>query len=252
MESIAHSATAMKQDRFADCQWIVFDAVGTVITPNPSVAEVYHQVGRRYGSRFDVNEVRQRFHAAFRRSEANDFPGAPSHRWATSDDVERARWKWIVGEVLSDTTDPERCFHDMWDHFGQPSSWMCYDDVRDSLTRLTAAGYSLAIASNFDGRLHPVCDGLPDVQPIRHRIVSASVQYRKPAPEFYRSVMNTLQCDPQQILMIGDDHEHDCLAPQVAGFRALHLDRKRTRNSTAIGSLTELADLMTMHPTTNK
>jgi putative hydrolase of the HAD superfamily len=122
---------------------------------------------------------------------------------------------------------------------------MCYDDVRDTLDRLAAAGYDFAMASNFDGRLHPVCDGLPDVHPIQHRIVSASVQFRKPAPEFYRSVVSAFGCEPHQILMIGDDHEHDFLAPQAAGFRALHLDRKPTERSSALQSLTELADLLT-------
>lgn len=244
------SAPVLEGQQFADCEWIVFDAVGTLITPNPSVSKAYHDIGRRFGSKYELSEVGKRFHAAFRRSELNLFPGAPANRYATNDAVEAARWRWIVGEVLPDATDPDACFQELWNHFAYPSSWDCYDDAADAISRLSTAGYRMAIASNFDGRLHPVCDGLPHLTPIGHRIVSASVQFRKPAPEFYRQITHVCGCQPHQILMVGDDYEHDVLAPRTAGFQALHLDRKQRGDGTGLVSLTELADMLTAPPRT--
>ena len=45
---------------------VVFDAVGTVIHPDPPAAEVYVEVGRRFGSRLGMADIVGRFAAAFR------------------------------------------------------------------------------------------------------------------------------------------------------------------------------------------
>ncbi|MBS0206608.1 MAG: HAD-IA family hydrolase [Planctomycetes bacterium] len=225
MSNPANSTPAAPPSGVSDCQWIVFDAVGTLIDPRPSVAVAYHAVGSRYGSRLDVLEVGRRFRSAFRRSEQDGFPGGPTERWVTSDAIEEARWRWIVGDVFPDITDPEGCFQELWDHFAQPSSWCCFADIGDSLNQLVASGYRLAIASNFDRRLHSVCAAIPQLSGIELRIVSATVGVRKPARRFYSAVAQACGSEPQQILMIGDNPEHDVVAPRAAGFRALHLDR---------------------------
>ncbi len=231
------------------CRWLVFDAVGTLIDPHPTVAAAYHAVGSRFGTRYSIAEVDQRFRAAFRFSESEGFPGglvgAP---WTTSDDIERARWRWIVQDVFPDVHDLENCFHELWEHFAQPASWRCFGDVEETLTQLSTLGYRLAIASNFDCRLHPVCDGLPALKPIELRIVSAGVGYRKPAPEFYRALVAACDCQPSEILMIGDDFAYDVAAARAAGLQALHLDRKsQVSEIGAISSLIQMAKLLD-HP----
>ena len=241
---ILSSPTDLPTGPLVDCQWIVFDAVGTLIDPNPSVAVAYHAVGSRYGSRLDVAEVGNRFRSAFRRSEQDGFPGGPTQQWVTSDVIEEARWRWIVGEVFPDVTDPERCFQELWDHFAQPSSWVCFPDVGDSLNQLIAGGYRLALASNFDRRLHSVCEAIPQLNGIEQCIVSATVGLRKPAPGFYSAVLQACDCAPDEILMVGDNHDYDVLAPRSAGFRALHLDRNAAQG--APGQLRSLPELLAM------
>ena len=229
----------------SDCQWLVFDAVGTLIDPDPTVAVAYHSVGSRFGSQFRVEDVGPRFRAAFRGSELDGFPGGPpaAGRGITSDAIEEARWRWIVRQVFSDVRDQEGCFRELWDHFARPSSWRCFADVGDALAQFAQAGYKLAIASNFDIRLHSVCDFLPAMRPIGRRVVSATVGFRKPAPEFYAAVIQACGCDPRQILMIGDNHEYVVLAPRATGLQALHLDRSRPSGGTdRLTSLTELAE----------
>ena len=209
-------------------RWIVFDAVGTLIQPNPSVAAAYHTIGRRYGSQLSVEEISERFHRAFRQSETDSFPGGPSPEtpWLSSNDIESARWNWIVGQVIPDVDDAKRCFQELWDHFASPQSWRCFEDVGPSLRSLREAGYRLAIASNFDSRLHSVCDGLPDLQPIEHRFVSSETGYRKPSGEFYSAVLSRCECTADQILMVGDDLKHDVTAAISKGMRAMLIDRR--------------------------
>src|SRR5947208_1330280 len=46
---------------------VVFDAVGTLIYPDPAAPEVYARIGRKYGSRLGADTVAPRFVAAFAR-----------------------------------------------------------------------------------------------------------------------------------------------------------------------------------------
>ena len=229
------------ESKLSDCQWLAFDAVGTLIDPDPTVAVAYQAVGARLGSRFTIAEVSQRFRSAFRRSERDGFPGGPLpvECWKTSDAVEAARWRWIVGEVLCDVQDQETCFRELWEHFSHPSSWKLFADVEQSLTWLVRSGYRLAIASNFDTRLHSVCDALPCFSQVERRIVSATVGCRKPSGDFFAAVVRECACEPGQILMIGDNHEYDVVAPRLAGLRSLHLDR-----SLAVANRDQLTSLI--------
>jgi putative hydrolase of the HAD superfamily len=226
-------------------KWLVFDAVGTLIEPRPSVADAYHGVAVRHGSGLSVSEIGERFRRAFRASETDGFPGGPPRgaMWLSSDLIEEARWRWIVSEVIPDANDPDDCFRELWSHFARPTSWRAFDDVSEALRRLSNDGYRLAIASNFDRRLHAVCDALPGLRAIELRVVSAAVGYRKPAPEFYAEILSACACDASDLLMIGDNHEHDVAGPRAAGLQAVHLDRHGAASGPShLTSLSELAD----------
>jgi len=53
-------------------RWLAFDAVGTLIAPQPSVAEAYWSIGRQFGSQLALEEVGRRFSKVFRETEQND------------------------------------------------------------------------------------------------------------------------------------------------------------------------------------
>ena len=48
---------------------VVFDAVGTLLHPDPAAAEVYVEIGLRFGSQLDLESVRRAFRKAFLRQE---------------------------------------------------------------------------------------------------------------------------------------------------------------------------------------
>ena len=211
-------------------RWLVFDAVGTLIQPDPPVAEAYQSIAARHGSSLTVGEVGERFRQVFRRSETEAFPEGPAEGspWLSSHAIEIARWRWIVREVIPDVDNPELCFLELWEHFANPRSWSCFDDVDATLSWLVESGYQLAIASNFDSRLHAVCVGHPPLQAIERRFVSSETGFRKPAPDFYARLIAHCDCPANEILMVGDDPEHDVAAPRAAGMRAVLIDRRTT------------------------
>src|SRR5207249_8911999 len=85
---------------------IVFDAVGTLIKPDPSVAVAYTTAARRQGVELEPAEVRGRFQVHFQSDEVHAEQGVLS----TDEATERRRWRKIVGDVLPEIPEPERAF----------------------------------------------------------------------------------------------------------------------------------------------
>lgn len=216
---------------------VAFDAVGTLITPNPPVADVYHSAGRRHGSRLTTEVIRGRFHAAFRAEDELDRAAG----WHSDAAREVERWRRIVVAVLDDVPNVEACFRELWDHFSSPASWRCLPDVGPVLAELTRRGLIVGLTSNFDGRLRTVAAGLPDLAPVAPVVVSAEVGWRKPAPEFFAAVVRAFGCAANEVLLVGDDFENDYLGATAAGLPALLLD---TVPRPGVARISRLADLI--------
>lgn len=223
----------------ASIKWVVFDAVGTVIYPTPGVAEIYHRIGSQFGSTLSFEAVRARFKAAFANASRSEEAG-------TSEADEMAFWRAIVRETLPDVSDPHGCFRELFDHFGRPEAWACFDDVAPALTELQAQGYRLAVASNFDRRLHRLCDELGDGQPLRRfeqRVISSEVGYRKPAREFFTKMLDQLRASPHEVVLVGDDLTNDVEGARAVGIRAIHLRRGHQVAIPEFEHIDELASL---------
>ena len=145
--------------------------------------------------------------------------------FSTNESEEEHFWRGIVAAVFEDVADSEACFRDLFEHFAQPSAWVCFDDVAATLRLLSERGFRLAIASNFDRRLHSVCDGLTALSGIECRVISSEVGYRKPASGFFEAVLRLTQARPEHVLMVGDDEANDVIGARQFGLRALHLRR---------------------------
>jgi putative hydrolase of the HAD superfamily len=201
---------------------IVFDAVGTLIEPDPSVADVYLRAACRQGVALDPVEVRARFRLYFRNDEVDESLGP----MATDEALEYRRWRRIVSSVLPEVSDIDRAFSELWSHFARPEAWRCFDDVGQTVQALRAAGIPLRIASNFDGRLHAVVAGLPAIAPLRDSLViSSEVGFRKPHFAFYRAACNSLGVPAEGVLYVGDDPANDLRGPRQAGLRSVLVDR---------------------------
>lgn len=206
-------------------RWIAFDAVGTLISPTPDVALAYYQIGRRHGSQATVQELRSQFWNVFQASVSACLPSNDGHV-VTSEELECRRWRWIVERLLPDVTDATACFQELYEHFALPINWKVFDDVQPTLIRLHEAGYRLAMASNFDQRLTGIVAATQELRRIEKVIVSTSVGYCKPSSRFYSAVLKVCECEPEEIVMIGDEHEADVVGPMQLGIRALQIDRK--------------------------
>jgi len=197
---------------------VVFDAVGTLLHPEPTPAEIYAIIGQRFGSQLARSEIKPRFAAAFALEEVADR----ERRLTTDEARERERWRRIVAQVLDDVRDVDGCFQELWNHFTRPESWRLAPEAPRIVSALRRRGLATAIASNFDRRLHAVLAGHPlelDVV-----VISSEVGWRKPSPAFFAAVCKSLDLSGEQILFVGDDRVNDYDGAQQAGLRAVLLD----------------------------
>ncbi len=222
---------------------ILFDAVGTLLYPDPPVAQAYATAGRLFGSQLEEGEINRRFCQALRARWAS-----PKGDHSTCEEFERQRWRQVVTEVFDDVTNQQDAlFESLWNHFAQPAHWRLFGDVVSTWGELSARGYIHGIASNFDERLRGLLTGLPPLDNCRHLFISSHIGYSKPDPRFYAAVTRQLELPANQILMVGDDYENDVIGSRAAGMNAIWLRRgedSASPTTNTIGQLTELLSLL--------
>jgi putative hydrolase of the HAD superfamily len=217
---------------------VFFDAVGTLIHPEPPAAQVYAEVGRTFGSHLSTTEIGQRFRSAFARQEAEDRIAG----WRTSEERELRRWRNIVRQVLDDASDMEVCFAALFEHFARPESWRLDAEAPVLLAELTRRGLVLGLASNYDKRLRRVVAGMPALGGLHHLLISSEIGWRKPAPAFYAALCHAVNLSPERVVHVGDDCENDYRGASAAGLQAVLLDPEADSadDRTVIRRLTEL------------
>ena len=219
---------------------VFFDAVGTLIHPEPSAPAVYASVARRFDSRLDEATIASRFRAAFRRQERADYAGG----LRTSEEREIARWRTIVWEVLDDVLDAETCFQELYAHFARGDSWRCVPEAAGLLNTLAQRGHVLGIASNFDHRLRGLVEQMPVLRSVRHLVISSEIGWRKPASDFFAEMCRQVGFPPADILYVGDDPTNDYEGARAAGLRAMLLDPQRRAAVPPAAVLRSLRDLL--------
>jgi putative hydrolase of the HAD superfamily len=216
---------------------VVFDAVGTVLIPDPGAVAVYAAAAARYGLPADPAVIRDRFREAFRKEELADERAG----WVTSEERELARWRAIVRETLPGA--PEECFEQLYRHFAKPESWRVPAEAVALFAHLTARGLRLGLASNYDSRLESVLAGRPELEPVAGLVViSSHIGVRKPAAGFFERLTKLAGCRPGEAVLVGDDYGNDYLGATAAGLRAVLLDPggKHPDVPERVGSLGEL------------
>ena len=220
---------------------VCFDAVGTLLFPEPSAPELYSSVAARHGFTISPAEVQARFLAAYRAEEAIDQLAG----WITSETREIIRWRRIVTESLAGVDDPEACFRELFHHFSRANAWRVYSRAAHLFAVLLEREIILGLGSNYDARLWSVIEGTPELAPLQDRaVISATVGFRKPAREFFRAVAQLTNCEPDEVSFVGDDFENDYEGARIAGLHAIHFDPSGNdaRAQCRVADLSQLLD----------
>ena len=227
---------------------MLFDAVSTVIYPEPDVFTAYHNHAVKFGTRLTRAEVKTGFHKL--RQELFDSELDPESidfgqiELVSSDQIEFDLWRCLVERLFTDVDDPLGLFHALWSHFALATSWRVFDDVAPCWQQLKSKGFKIGIASNFDSRLFELCKQLNPLDQADFIACSAKFGFRKPDKRFFEMIASQLDA-PEPPVMIGDDRVNDFLAPEYAGWQSFLIDRTggNACNRT-LSSLVELPELL--------
>jgi len=228
---------------FTGIRAVFFDAVGTVIFPNPTITEIYGDVAVRHGGqRKPLDELRQSFARSFAEQETVDI----TLNWRTSDARERERWQIIVASSLDDVTNPDAAFEELYQHFSRGAAWRVPTGIAGVLDSMQSRGLILGMGSNYDSRLIQVMDELTELRLLRDRLVISSlVGCRKPAKAFFEAVIARAGVPAESILFVGDDLQNDLQGAQAAGLQAVLLDPNQ-RGPLDQPRIQDLTDLLTV------
>ncbi len=199
---------------------VYFDAVGTVLHPNPGAPAMYATAAARYGLPADPDAILTRFRAAYLHEEETDARAG----WVTDEEREIGRWRAIVRETLPGA--PNECFDELYYHFSLPEAWRVPPDLPGVLAVLKARKLVLGLASNYDRRLLMVLRGHPELEPLDQVVISSQIGVRKPGARFFERLADLSGCRPDEVLLVGDDYGNDYRGAIAYGMRAVLLDPK--------------------------
>ncbi len=134
----------------------------------------------------------------------------------------------------------------VWSVLG-PSSLAVFPDVSDVLQVLRAAGYRIAVVSNWQCGLRHFCTELGFGEAFDDVIVSAEVGYEKPNAEIFAEACRRVGVPPHRILHVGDSITDDVEGARAAGLHALLVRRDRegpSGDTPTISSLELLPQLL--------
>ena len=200
---------------------VVFDVVGTLLEPTPSVSEAYKDSAAKCGLYLSAREISQRFSVAWEKQEGLDAQNKPA--FGTSRSREYERWQQIVCDVFEDSPAADKIFDDLWLHFGKPSSWQPIEQGCRLLETVREFGVDVAVASNFDERLLALAKHVEPLIGIENIFASSELGWRKPAPQFFQAVESRLQKVSDQLLLVGDDPRLDVAAANAAGWKSMRI-----------------------------
>lgn len=227
---------------------VLFDAVGTLIYPQPSAVDVYFEFGKAFGSQVTRDNVARRLRIALQSPQRSGRPGALStssrvEPYRTDELRERLRWRRIVASVFDDLRNAAgELFESLWDHFAASESWRVFGDVVPAWQQLDRLGHLLGIASNFDERLFRISQAFEPLKSCEHFFCSSRIGYAKPSRRFFRTVEQILDLPSESILLVGDDWQCDVVAAAAAGWQSVHLDRSLAESG--VHSICTLRDLV--------
>ena len=205
---------------------IFFDAVGTLIHLPKGVGHHYAFVGARLGLELDATALDRAFAISWKQ-----MPARPAIDGPRQDD-DKGWWRELVNQVINQVApgmhelDRDAFFEVAYSHFAEAGVWELYPEVIEVLQALEPR-FSLAVISNFDGRLRVILEQFGVSKYFRHIFVSSEIGADKPDPLIYRRAVQLSGIAPNECLYAGDDPDRDWNAAAAAGLTVFQLDRKK-------------------------
>lgn len=224
---------------------VFFDAGDTLLAV-PGANEIMHRYLAERTFHRPPEDIGEKIVLAFRTL----YYGKPSDgKELCSPESDRAFWADLYRHVLEELGAREhheeelihKWSHELYDVFTSPEQYELFDDVEETLERLSADGYRLGIVSNFAPTLPDILTYMGISRYFDPIIVSTLVGLEKPNPDIFRLALQMAELRPEEVLYVGDHDKNDIWAPNEAGIEAVKIIRYEHLTGEGIRSLRELA-----------
>ncbi|CAL9201071.1 uncharacterized protein LOC135631678 [Musa acuminata AAA Group] len=190
---------------------LLVDAVGTLVAPSQPMAQIYRQIGEKYGVKYSENEILNRYRWAY------EQPWGRSRLRYVDDG--RPFWQHIVSSSTGCSN--LEYFEELYKYYTTEKAWhICDPDAGNAFRALRKAGVKTAIVSNFDTRLRPLLQALKCDHWFDAVAVSAEVAAEKPNPTIFLKACELLGVKPEEAVHVGDDRRNDIWGARDAGCDA--------------------------------
>ncbi|WP_127589240.1 HAD-IA family hydrolase [Paenibacillus koleovorans] len=223
---------------------VFFDAGDTLLTVPGARETMRRYFAEREFHRTDT-EIGDSFDAAFRLLYYNK-PVLGNE--LCSPESDRLFWVKLYRHMLDDLAAAghaeeetlHRWCHELYDLFVSPEQYVLFEDVRETLERLQALGYRMAIVSNFAPTLRHILKYMEIDYYFDPIIVSTEVGLEKPNPAIFQLALEQSGLPASQVLYVGDHDQNDIWAPGQVGIQAVKIKRYAYHQGDGIHSLREL------------
>ncbi|KAL2464605.1 Haloacid dehalogenase-like hydrolase (HAD) superfamily protein [Forsythia ovata] len=190
---------------------LLVDAVGTLVVPSQPMAQIYRQLGEKYGVEYSEDEILNRYRRAY------EQPWGRSRLRYVNDG--RPFWQHIVSS--STGCSDSQYFEELYNYYTTEKAWhLCDPDAGKVFEALRKAGVRVAVVSNFDTRLRPLLRALKCDHWFDAVAVSAEVEAEKPNPTIFLKACELLGVKPEDAVHVGDDRRNDLWGARDAGCDA--------------------------------
>ena len=226
---------------------VFFDAGETLVHPHPSFPQLFAQVCKKEGraiSSEEVAEVQGRLAPHLIDLAEDTGVDKPS----LSPEDSRTFWSYLYRRLLREfDIEDEALVAALYKKFSDVSSYALFDDVVESLTALTEAGYRIGLISNFERWLDEMLVELEVGDLFETKVISGEVGLEKPDPEIYRLALARASVTPDAAVHVGDSPALDVEPSTEVGIHPIlidRFDRYPDHSGTRIRSLNELEPLL--------
>ncbi|KAF5747947.1 haloacid dehalogenase-like hydrolase domain-containing protein 3-like [Tripterygium wilfordii] len=190
---------------------LLVDAAGTLLVPSQPMAQIYKQIGEKYGVDYSEDEILNRYRWAYGQ------PWGRSRLRYVNDG--RPFWQFIVSS--STGCSDSQYFEELYHYYTTNKAWhLCDPEAEKVFKSLRKAGVKLAVVSNFDTRLRTVLRALNCEHWFDAVAVSAEVAAEKPNPTIFLKACELLGVNPEDAVHVGDDRRNDIWGARDAGCDA--------------------------------
>ncbi len=204
---------------------VFFDMGSTLVGLKAGWQGVYHQVFQRAGYDLPLGEVEQAVGESWGIVAAQDLTAEFEANLEYSRTWQREIEERVMHSLNIHPNVREDIFWALIQAFEDPDTYSLFPDALPTLERLKAAGYRLAIISNWGWHLPELCQALGLAGYFEQIFTSARVGYPKPNPKIFQYALSSMALNPTEAVHIGDSLSADVGGAWSAGMEALWLVR---------------------------